>query len=71
MKRILVVGAGGQLGTELVPHLQKLYGKDNVISADLKDEQVEKMRGFGVAEKLDATDAQAFAAAALMPKLRR
>ena len=63
MKRILVVGAGGQIGTELVPHLQKLYGKDNVISADLKDEQVEKMRGFGVAEKLDATDAPAFAAA--------
>ncbi len=63
MKRILVVGAGGQIGTELVPHLQKLYGKDNVISADLKDEQVEKMRAFGVAEKLDATDAQGFAAA--------
>ena len=63
MKRILVVGAGGQIGTELVPHLQSIYGKDNVISADLKDEQVEKMRGFGVAEKLDATDAQGFAEA--------
>ena len=35
MKRILVVGAGGQIGTELVPHLQKNYGADNVIAAAL------------------------------------
>lgn len=62
MKRIFVVGAGGQIGTELVPHLQKLYGKDNVIGADLKDEQVEKLRANGIGEKLDVTDAQAFAA---------
>jgi Nucleoside-diphosphate-sugar epimerases len=62
MKRIFVVGAGGQIGTELVPHLQKLYGKDNVIGADLKDEQVEKLRSNGIGEKLDVTDAQAFAA---------
>lgn len=61
MKRILVVGAGGQIGTELVPHLQKLYGKDNVIGADLKDLQVEKLREGGIGEKLDATDANAFA----------
>ena len=51
MKRILVVGAGGQIGTELVPHLQKLYGKDNVIGADLKDLQVEKLREGGIGEK--------------------
>ena len=61
MKRILVVGAGGQIGTELVPHLQKLYGKDNVIGADLKDQQVEKLRAGGIGEKLDATDADVFA----------
>ena len=63
MKRILVIGAGGQIGTELVPHLQRLYGTDNVISADLKDEQVAKMSQFGIAEKLDATDTNAFAEA--------
>ena len=62
MKRILVVGAGGQIGTELVPHLQKLYGTDNVISADMKDEMVTKMAAFGPSEKLDATDGAAFAA---------
>lgn len=60
MKRILVVGAGGQIGTELVPHLQNNYGKDNVIAADLKDAQVEKLRANGIAEKLDVTDAPAF-----------
>ena len=62
MKRILVVGAGGQIGTELVPHLQKHYGADNVIAADLKPEMVAKLQGMGVtAMKLDALDAQAYA----------
>ena len=61
MKRILVLGAGGQIGTELVPHLQNLYGKDNVIGADLKDALVEKLRENGIGEKVDATDAQAVA----------
>ncbi|MCF0177875.1 MAG: NAD-dependent epimerase/dehydratase family protein [Bacteroidales bacterium] len=56
MKRILVIGAGGQIGTELVPHLQKCYGEDNVIAADLKDEMVEKLKQHGIAIKLDATD---------------
>ena len=62
MKRILVVGAGGQIGTELVPHLQKHYGADNVIAADLKPEMVAKLQSMGVtAMKLDALDAQAYA----------
>lgn len=60
MKRILVVGAGGQIGTELVPYLQTIYGKDNVIAADLKDELVEKIRGYAIAEKLDAIDEEKF-----------
>ncbi len=60
MKRILVVGAGGQIGTELVPYLQNIYGKDNVIAADLKDELVEKLSRFCIAEKLDVLDEPAF-----------
>ena len=60
MKRILVVGAGGQIGTELVPYLQHIYGEDNVIAADLKDELVEKLGRGAIAEKLDALDAKGF-----------
>lgn len=54
MKKILVVGAGGQIGTELVPHLQKVYGHDNVIAADLKPEMVRKLGAFSRAISLDA-----------------
>jgi len=32
MKRVLVIGAGGQIGSELVPFLRKKYGKENVIA---------------------------------------
>lgn len=60
MKRILVVGAGGQIGTELIPHLQSKYGYDNVIAADLKDEMVAKLSGFAHAIKLDALDMNAY-----------
>jgi len=35
MERILVTGALGQLGTELVTELQKVHGKGNVIATDI------------------------------------
>jgi len=38
MEKILIIGAGGQIGTELVLALRKLKGKNNVIAADIKDE---------------------------------
>ncbi len=60
MKKILVVGAGGQIGTELVPHLQKVYGHDNVIAADLKPEMVKKLAGFSRAISLDALNAEEY-----------
>jgi len=33
MKRILVTGALGQIGSELVPALRERYGADNVVAA--------------------------------------
>ncbi len=61
MKRILVLGAGGQIGTELVPHLQNLYGSDNVIAADLKPEVVEKLGRMSKAVMLNALDIESYA----------
>ncbi len=37
MKKILVIGAGGQIGSELVIALRKLFGKEVVIAADVKE----------------------------------
>jgi nucleoside-diphosphate-sugar epimerase len=36
-ERILVIGASGQLGSELIPNLWKFYGKENVIATDIKE----------------------------------
>lgn len=35
-QRVLVVGAGGQLGSELTQGLWRLYGKQNVVATDVK-----------------------------------
>src|SRR5688572_14494791 len=35
-ERVLVIGAGGQLGSELTQGLWRLHGKDNVIATDVK-----------------------------------
>lgn len=51
--RILVIGAGGQLGSELTKKLQDVYGKHAVVASDVKDQS-----GFdGVFEQLDVLDA--------------
>ncbi len=38
MAKTIIIGACGQIGTELVLELRKKHGNDNVIAADLKDE---------------------------------
>jgi nucleoside-diphosphate-sugar epimerase len=53
MKNILITGAFGQIGSELVPALQQQFGKDNVIAGynnTLPDDF------DGIAVKCDATD---------------
>lgn len=57
---ILVVGAGGQIGTELIPHLQSLYGEDNVIAADLKKDNVLRLGESCRAITLDALDIESY-----------
>ena len=39
MKRIFVTGSGGQVGTELVAHLRRLYGDANVMASDFKAQE--------------------------------
>lgn len=36
-QKILIIGAGGQLGSELTQALWALYGKENVIATDIKE----------------------------------
>ncbi|MFT7344004.1 MAG: nucleoside-diphosphate-sugar epimerase [Lentimonas sp.] len=38
MKKVLVIGAGGQIGNELVLALREKFGNETVIAADLKQE---------------------------------
>lgn len=48
---ILVIGALGQVGSELVENLRAKYGKDNVIAADIKEDGC-----GGIYEQLDILD---------------
>jgi len=36
-EKILIIGAGGQIGVELTLALRKVYGNDNVIATDIKE----------------------------------
>ena len=54
--KILIIGAGGQIGIELVQELSLLYGSSNVIAADLKPIEALEVNPF---EKLDVLDKDA------------
>ena len=56
MKKILVTGAFGQIGSELVPALYKEYGKENVISMGHSTVSADF---DGILEKADARDKEA------------
>ena len=53
--RVLVLGASGQIGTELTQKLRELYGNQHVIASDIK-EGTPEMMASGPFEVLDATD---------------
>lgn len=59
MKRILVTGSLGQIGSELVDRLQELYGDKNVISSDVR-KTGNGMPDNSIFEVLDVTDGKRF-----------
>ena len=56
MKRVLVIGAAGQIGSELVPYLREKYGKENVIATGRKTRLPQNMLDGGPCIYLDALD---------------
>lgn len=54
-KRILIIGASGQIGTELTLKLREIHGNDAVIASDIKEGGAELMQS-GPFEIADATD---------------
>lgn len=56
VKKILVTGATGQIGSELVIELRKRYGEDSVVAAGHKRRPSEKLLESGPFEYVDVTD---------------
>jgi len=60
MKKILIIGAGGQIGSELTHKLRNEYGNNNVVCSDLRQLQGEVYES-GPIEVIDSTNAQVIA----------
>lgn len=56
MKKILVTGSVGQIGSELTMELRKRYGNDNVVAGGRKTKPSEKLLNSGPFEVVDCTD---------------
>ncbi len=54
-KRILIIGAAGQIGTELTMYLRGIYGNHKVIASDITEASEEIIK-TGPFEILDAMD---------------
>jgi nucleoside-diphosphate-sugar epimerase len=57
MKKILMTGALGQIGSELTEHLRNIYGSENVIATDIRKIEGSKVVEEGPFEILDVQDA--------------
>jgi len=55
MKRILVTGASGQIGSELVPALREKYGADNVVAGWHSKPSSDEITGGGPSQRVDVT----------------
>ena len=56
-RRILITGALGQIGMELLEALQAKFGSDNVIASDIREPEAVDSSGFKY-EKLDVLDSE-------------
>ena len=56
MKKILITGAVGQIGSELTMNLRKKHGNDNVVACGRKTKPSEKLFNSGPFEYMDITD---------------
>jgi nucleoside-diphosphate-sugar epimerase len=56
MKNILVIGAAGQIGSELVPYLRSVYGASNVVASDVHDNCSQELKENGPFEMFSALD---------------
>ncbi len=61
MKKILITGALGQIGTELTTYLRKQYGNDNVIVSNIVRQGDESLLEAGPFELLDVVDGKRLA----------
>lgn len=57
MSKILIIGSCGQIGIELVLELRKIYGNQNVIASDIKEEHPTSIAG-GPYYQLDIMNVQ-------------
>lgn len=52
-KKILVIGASGQIGTELVEGLRDRFGAEDVVASDIKEPQVKQTGPFALVDAMD------------------
>ena len=57
MKKVLVTGALGQIGSELTMHMRSIYGNDNVVATDIRRLDGNPTVESGPFEVLDVTNA--------------
>lgn len=60
MKKILVSGCLGQIGTELVTKLREVYGVNNVVATDIRKPEGNPIVEGGIFEILDVTNYEEF-----------
>lgn len=63
MKKILITGALGQIGTELISYMRGFYGNDNVVASDRVKHGDQSVIEAGPFEILDVTDGKSIAEA--------